>query len=64
MNAFKYGCSVDGENFCPRPSDLQPDEESCRGSSSTRSFPLSGGRLVMCRNSAMRSGRFPKGAML
>ena len=19
MNAFKYGCSVDGENFCPRP---------------------------------------------
>ena len=19
MNAFKYGCSVDGENFCARP---------------------------------------------
>ena len=27
MNAFKYGCSVDGENFCPRPNVRRHAEE-------------------------------------
>lgn len=37
MNAFKYGCSVDGENFCPRP-EL---------SGSLRTYVMSGQNLVI-----------------
>ena len=37
MNAFKYGCSVDGENFCPRP-EL---------SKSLRTYVTSGQNLVI-----------------